>query len=186
MKFEYVILGLLALRPFSGYELGKYVEQEGRFLRSKVHLSQIYRLLARMVDSGWVYYEVSENDGRPDSKIYRLTAAGQAALRDWVESPYDPPSRFQDAEFMARFSFGGPLNRPVLLRLVRTELAARRAQVAKFRHRDRGVGRLDPIDGIDTVLSKRLSDLGHQQGTAAIDQWIGWLERILAELEAGS
>lgn len=52
MKFQHVILGLLSWRPFSGYELGKHLEREGRFIRSKVHLSQIYRLLSRMVDSG--------------------------------------------------------------------------------------------------------------------------------------
>ncbi|TDD90596.1 PadR family transcriptional regulator [Saccharopolyspora karakumensis] len=77
-----MILGLLSWRPFSGYELGKHLEREGRFIRSKVHLSQIYRLLSRMVDSGWASYEVQANDGRPDSKIYRLTETGEPPLSE--------------------------------------------------------------------------------------------------------
>jgi PadR family transcriptional regulator, regulatory protein AphA len=184
MKFEHVILGLLSWRPFSGYELGKYLEREGRFLRSKVHLSQIYRLLARMVDSGWVCYEVQENDGRPDSKIYRLTEEGEQVLREWVASPYEPPSKFTDPEFGVRFRYGGPLDRAALLRLVRTELDTRKAQVSLYRDRDRSIGPMQPIDGVDAVLAERLGDLAHEYGAAAMDRWIEWLERVLAELES--
>jgi PadR family transcriptional regulator, regulatory protein AphA len=183
MKFEHVILGLLSWRPFSGYELGKYLEREGRFLRSKVHLSQIYRLLSRMVDSGWVSYEVQENDGRPDSKIYRLTEDGERSLREWVASPYEPPSKFTDPEFNVRFHYGGPLDRAALLRLVRTELDTRKAQVSLYRNRDRSLGPMRPIDGVDEALAVRLGDLAHEHGAAAMDQWIEWLERVLVELE---
>jgi PadR family transcriptional regulator AphA len=182
MKFEHVILGLLSWRPFSGYDLAKYLEVEGRFIKNKVHLSQIYRLLARMVDSGWVSYRVSTNDGRPDAKIYQLTPLGAQILRDWVRSPYEPSTRFQDPEFMVRFNFGGPLDREALVRLVRTELDCRRTQVTRFRRRERHVRDLRPIDGVDAELVHRLSDLGHQHGAAAIDLWISWLERVLAEL----
>ncbi|HEY9292854.1 MAG TPA: PadR family transcriptional regulator [Microlunatus sp.] len=184
MKFEYVILGLLSWRPFSGYELAKHLEVEGRFIKNKVHLSQIYRLLARMVDSGWVSYQVSVNDGRPDAKIYRLTPLGEQTLRDWVRSPYEPSTRFQDPEFMVRFNFGGPLDLRALRLLVRTELECRQAQVARYRSRDRRVRDLDPIDGVDTDLVHRLSDLGHQHGAAAIDLWIDWLQQVLDELES--
>jgi DNA-binding PadR family transcriptional regulator len=183
MKFEHVILGLLSWRPFSGYDLAKYLEVEGRFIKNKVHLSQIYRLLARMVDSGWVSYRVSTNEGRPDAKIYELTPLGTQTLREWVRSPYEPSTRFQDPEFMVRFSFGGPLDREALIRLVRTELDCRRAQVGRFRSRERHVRDLRPIDGVDADLVHRLSDLGHQHGAAAIDLWISWLERVLAELD---
>lgn len=186
MKFEHVILALLSWRPFSGYELGRYLEREGRFLRSKVHLSQIYRLLARMVDSGWVYYEVIHNDGRPDSKVYRLTELGETTLRKWIASPYQPPSRFEDPEFRVRFRYGGPLDRDALLRLLHTELDARREQVQRFRHRDRDLGALEPIAGVDRALIRQLGELSHEQGAAAVDAWIAWLERVLAELEGTS
>lgn len=184
MKFEHVILGMLSWRPFSGYELAKYLEVEGSFMGPKVHLSQIYRLLARMTYSGWVHYEVSVNDGRPDSKIYRLTEEGTRELRDWAASPYETPVRFPDPEFSARFLFGGPVDRDALLRLVRTELEERRAQVATFRDRDRSIGPVDPIEGVDPGLVQRLGDLSHQLGAARKDLWIEWLEGVLGELEA--
>ena len=183
MKFKYVILGLLSWRPFSGYDLAKHLEVEGRFIKNKVHLSQIYRLLARMVDSGWVSYQVSVNDGRPDSKIYRLTPLGEQTLRDWVRSPYEPSTRFQDPEFMVRFTFGGPLDRDALLRLIRTELDCRRAQVARFRHRDRSITDLQPIEGVDTTMVDRVRELSHQHGAAATDAWVTWLEQVLTELD---
>lgn len=186
MKFEQMILGLLSLRPFSGYELGKYLEQEGRFFRSNVHLSQIYRSLARMVDSGWVSYSVVENDGRPDAKIYQLTDLGEQELRDWITSPYTPPSRFQDPEFKARFLLGGPFGEDALIELVRIELSARRMQMKEDRGRNRDLGLLAPIGGVDESLVHRLAQLAHEHGSSALDQWIDWLETVLWELTSGA
>lgn len=186
MKFEQMVLGLLSWRPFSGYELGKYLEREGRFFRSTVHLSQIYRTLSRMVDSGSVSFTVAENAGRPDSKLYQLTDQGAQELREWVNSPYVPSARFQDPEFKARFLLGGPFGRDGLVKLVQTELDTRRAEVVQFRDRDRDFGLLAPIPGVDDSLVRRLTDLAHEHGVNAMDQWISWLETVLAEITDGS
>jgi PadR family transcriptional regulator AphA len=184
MKFEYVILGVLSWRPMTGYELGKYLEVEGRFLKNKVHLSQIYRLLARMVDSGWLSFRTVVNDGRPDAKVYRLTPLGEQTLRDWVASPYVPSTRFQDPEFSVRFRYGGPIDPASVLRLLRTELQTRQDQVATYRTRQRALTGLRPVDGVDPELITRLGDLSHDYGAASVDLWIDWLERTLATLEA--
>lgn len=83
-----------------------------------------------------------------------------------------------------RFHYGGPLDRAALIRLVRTELETRKAEVSLYRDRDRSVGPMQPIDGADAALAQRLGDLAHDHGAAAMDLWIDWLERVLAELES--
>ncbi|MGY0022072.1 helix-turn-helix transcriptional regulator [Streptomyces sp. cg35] len=183
MRFEHVLLALLSYRPRSGYDLRKWVETEGQFVRSRAHHSQIYRLLARMVADGWVTYEVDPREGRPDAKVYRLTPQGRDVLLEWVHSPYDPPSRFQDVDFMARFQFAASLDTAAAIRLVETELAYRRAQIAQNRHRDRTMRFEDALPELDQEFAQRVSDEMHTYGTASVDRWVEWLERMLRLLE---
>ncbi|CAM3018564.1 helix-turn-helix transcriptional regulator [Prescottella defluvii] len=186
MKLETMILGLLSWRPFSGYDLGKYLRENGQFFRSNIQLSQIYRTLARMTEAGSVDFTLEVNDGRPDSKVYRLTEAGKRELREWVTSPYEPPSRWQDPEFMVRFLIGGPLDREALIRLVQTELDARRARIPVNRGRNLGLDHLDPIDEVNLDAVHRLISMAQHRGRKAVDEWIAWLETILEELSDGT
>ncbi len=183
MRFEFVLLALLGGRPLSGYDLCKWVETEGQFLRSRVHHSQIYRLLGRMVVDGWVVYEVDPREGRPDAKVYRLTPVGREALLAWVRSPYEPSSRFQDADFLVRFAFAAPLDRDAAIRLIRTELDHRREQIARNRHRDRTLRFEHPVPELDQELARVVGEELHQYGADAVDTWVAWLERMLRRLE---
>ena len=183
MQFEYVLLALLARRPLSGYDLRKWMDVEGQFLRSRAHHSQIYRLLSRMVTDGWVEYEVDPREGRPDAKVYRLTPIGRVALMEWVRSPYDPPSRFQDADFLSRFAFAAVLDREAAIGLIRTELAYRRDQISRNRNRDRTLHFESPLPELDQDLAREVAEELHQLGATAMDTWVQWLERMLTRLE---
>ncbi|MGI5471730.1 PadR family transcriptional regulator [Streptomyces sp. CA-132043] len=177
MTLDHVLLGLLAVRPRSGYDLQQWLEKEGGFLRSNIHRSQVYRTLNRMADTGWVAFALDPRDKRPDAKVYRLTEAGRAELLRWARAPYRPTSRFQDPDFMARFVFTGMVDTEALLDVVDTELAYRRAQVAASRGRDRSMHFEDSIPEIDEGRARLFHELAHQQGAGAVDAWIDWLER---------
>ncbi|GAA1928344.1 PadR family transcriptional regulator [Microbacterium aoyamense] len=184
MKFEHVLLGVLANKPYHGYELMKWFDVEGQFIRSNTHHSQIYRELARMVKNGLVEFEVDPREGRPDAKVYRITEIGQQVLLEWVRSPYQPTSRFQDADFNTRFSFTIGLDIEAALRVVETELAYRRAQVAASRVRKRGYVGVEPIPGLDMQRSARYGEQMHVFGADSVDRWMDWLEEIRALLIA--
>ncbi|MFI5806680.1 PadR family transcriptional regulator [Streptomyces sp. NPDC051561] len=186
MKFEHVLLGLLARRPYSGYDLRKWLETDGQFVWAKAHHSQIYRKLAQMESDGWVRHEVDSREGRPDAKVYRLTGRGRDVLLEWVHTPYEPLTRFQDTDFTARLSVAAPLDRDAAISLVRTELAYRRAQIAKNRNRDRTLHYEDPLPGLDQEIDAYLHDALHLLGAGAMDQWVAWLERTLLRLTAGN
>jgi DNA-binding PadR family transcriptional regulator len=84
---EYKLLGLLARQPMSGYDLASHLKQ--RFVPfGPVSHTQIYPALASLEQQGLVrYHIVEQHAGRPNKKVYELTEEGQAALRQWVESP---------------------------------------------------------------------------------------------------
>ncbi|MGW8760966.1 PadR family transcriptional regulator [Streptomyces sp. NPDC055815] len=176
VRFDRVLLALLAGRPRSGFDLGRWMETEGQFLRSRAHHSQIYRLLARMTDDGWVAFEVDPREKRPDAKVYRLTRRGKDVLWEWVRSPYEPTSRFQDPDFLARFAFTAPLDRQAAIRLIDTELAYRRDQIARSRDRDRTLLFEDPLPELDQSLAQELFDALHAHGASAVDAWVAWLQ----------
>ncbi|MGP3971451.1 PadR family transcriptional regulator [Streptomyces sp. 6N223] len=184
MKLEHVLLRLLATRSYSGYDLRKWLAGEGQFVSSRLHHSQIYRTLARMADRGWVVYRTDPRDGRPDAKVYRLTERGQAALLDWLRSPYQPTSRFTDSDFLNRFLIAAALDRELAIRLVTTELAHRREQIARFRPRDRTIAFEGPMPGLDPARHQAAADLVHQYGAGAVDGWVAWLQDALRRLEA--
>ena len=83
------LLGLLAARSWTGYELTSQVRRSLRFVWpvSEAHL---YREQRKLVELGWATC-VDEPAGRRTRKRYTITAAGRRALVDWLESaPTEP------------------------------------------------------------------------------------------------
>lgn len=80
MSLRYAILGLLARRPSSGYELTRTFD---RSLRTSWHAShsQIYPELAKLEAADLV--EIVGRGARR-SKTYAITTAGHAELRRWL------------------------------------------------------------------------------------------------------
>ena len=90
MSLRYAILGLLARRPSTGYELTQTFD---RSLRTSWHAShsQIYPELGKLERAGLV--EVVGRGARR-SKTYALTGAGRDELRHWlVEAEPDRSQR---------------------------------------------------------------------------------------------
>jgi len=80
MDIKTSCLGVLALRPASGYEIRKAFE-EGPFSHfAEGGFGSIYPALGKLTGEGLVTFEVEAQEKRPDKKIYQITDAGRAAL----------------------------------------------------------------------------------------------------------
>src|ERR1700710_642665 len=82
----YAVLGLLAERPHTGYDIARRMERPIGYFWTAQH-SQIYPELARLEADGLVRHRVVDGPGPRDTKRYRITPAGRAALRAWVDAP---------------------------------------------------------------------------------------------------
>ena len=98
----YGLLGLLAVRSWTGYELTQQVRRSLRFVwpASEGHL---YREQRRLVDLGWAVVQ-QEPAGQRSRNRYTITEAGRAALRDWLATEPEEP-HFQ-IEGVLRTFFG--------------------------------------------------------------------------------
>src|SRR5919108_6155342 len=84
MSLPYALLGLLAVKPRSGYELTKEFEGYlGRYAWQAGHTS-IYPELGKLAERGLV--EVT-HEGPRGSRTYALTPAGREELRTWLLEP---------------------------------------------------------------------------------------------------
>jgi PadR family transcriptional regulator AphA len=98
MTLRYALIGLLAWRPSSGYELTKLFAVSLAHAWPASH-SQIYPELARLVSERLI--EQTE-EGPRGRKTYAATPAGVAALREWMQSTepgYDRRSEADLREF---------------------------------------------------------------------------------------
>lgn len=181
MKFDDVLLALIARQRSSGYDLGRWLATEGIFIRANADQSQIYKTLSRLVDRGYLTFSVEKREGAPDAKVYALTEAGADRLERLTAVPYVPPPRWQEADFTAWYTLLGAIKPERVAALIDTELEFRRRQVAAFRERSRAVrvedGGLVPFD---VAAMERLFDDLHDYNTTAMDQWLTWLETAKA------
>jgi DNA-binding PadR family transcriptional regulator len=89
MALEHAILVALSERDGSGYELARRFDRSIGYFWPATH-QQIYRVLRRMDEAGWVTPTEIAQEGRPDKKVYRVSAAGRAELSRWLAEPEDP------------------------------------------------------------------------------------------------
>lgn len=87
---SYAILGLLNLKPWSAYELTQQAQRSLRYAWPKSE-SHLYAEPKRLVRLGFA--RVTEAPAGPvrTRQVYRITAAGRRALKQWLESEPAPP-----------------------------------------------------------------------------------------------
>jgi DNA-binding PadR family transcriptional regulator len=134
------ILGLLAYGERTPYELVKAAEATVGYFWAPAK-SQLYALLPRLVDDGLVALRRVGRAGHADRRLYSLTPAGEAALREWINAP-SPAEPSRNALLLQLFfgEFGDP---EALLEHVR----ARRHELEQLEHDLRRIERESPAEG---------------------------------------
>jgi PadR family transcriptional regulator AphA len=86
MSLKHAIIALLDLEKGTGYDLVKRFNSSIGHFWSSSH-QQVYQELGKLSDEGLVEFETVEQSGKPDKKVYHVTAAGTASLRAWLNQP---------------------------------------------------------------------------------------------------
>ena len=105
MAIEHSILGMLSLRPCSGYDLKAEFEKGGAALLSASSFGSIYPHLKRLEQDGLIEAQEEDSDGR-HKKIYDLTAKGWQELANWLEQASEYPVPMRD-ELLLKMLFWG-------------------------------------------------------------------------------
>lgn len=102
MDVKTVCLGMLTDGEASGYDLKKYFESSfGHFFAAG--FGSIYPALASLAEKELVTCRCVPQDGKPDRKVYRITAAGRQQLLCELDNP-NPTHKIR-SEFLATLCF---------------------------------------------------------------------------------
>jgi PadR family transcriptional regulator, regulatory protein AphA len=171
----YAVLGMLALRPATPYEITQQMQRSLDYCWPTSERS-LYDQPERLVAAGFASVSV-EDEGASARRRYAITAAGRAALQDWLATRPALP-RFQN-EPLLRVLFADQGTVEDLHRVledVRTHIAQRRRL---------GLAQLEPYRDGDGLFQERahivvlVADLISRL-MATVDDWAVEVERIVA------
>jgi DNA-binding PadR family transcriptional regulator len=125
---SFAILGLLAIQPWSTYELAQLMRRSLHFIWPRAE-SNLYAEPKRLVDAGLVAAEVGWNGDRKRT-VYSITPEGRAALRDWLAD--EPPSQRLESEAALRVLYGNLGSKEDLLAAIARIAADADASIRHF------------------------------------------------------
>jgi DNA-binding PadR family transcriptional regulator len=111
---SFAVLGLLAVQPWSTYELIGQMERSLGRIWPRAQ-SRLYEEPKKLVALGLATAS-SENVGRRPRSVYSITPEGRAALADWLTEPGEGPSI--EFEQLVKLSFADHGSREDALRTV--------------------------------------------------------------------
>jgi DNA-binding PadR family transcriptional regulator len=172
VALEHALLVSLSERPAAGLELARRFDRSIGFFWSATH-QQIYKVLRRMEDDGWVTARVIGQSGRPEKREYSVTDVGRKALADWIATTTPRPGfRSEIAVKMRGASYG---DRAALLANVAELVADHRTRLEHYEGMAaRDYPEPDRLTGhdLDTYLVLR-------GGILQETFWIAWLTEYL-------
>jgi PadR family transcriptional regulator, regulatory protein AphA len=169
---------MVAARPRSGYEIKTLVDSSARFFWAASY-GQIYPELKRLEDAGLIT-GADASQGARQRTVYRLTAKGKRAAREWIEGA---PQVFElrDEGLLALF-FAGAIE-PARTAEIARERAARSAAVAaELREIERQVDH--GHDGGGPEANPDAGSLTVLRYGIELNEWAAeWFERAAEKLE---
>jgi DNA-binding PadR family transcriptional regulator len=173
MALRYALIGLLASRPSTGYELTK------RFAASMAHVwpaghSQIYPELARLVADGLIE---QTGEGPRKSKTYAATADGVTALRGWMRTTEPDYGVRSDAQLRDFFLWSLPDDEAI---------AHIERDMAVYRQRLRELEELDCAMDWTSDPPTRAGRLTLEKGLLYYRMLVDWSDWAIAEIRRGA
>jgi PadR family transcriptional regulator AphA len=173
-----VILGMLAARPRSGYEIKQLVDSSARFFWAASY-GQIYPELKKLEQAGLIAGDDSSQGARQRT-TFKLTAKGRRAAREWIAGP--PEVLETRDEGLLMLFFAGSIEPQRGAEIARERAATSRAKAAELR-----------------AIADQVEETGSPEGAAAepdagsmtvlrygieMSEWAAeWFERAAEDLE---
>ena len=98
---SYAMLGMLAIRPWTTYELAKHMERGVSRLWPPSARSNLFNEPKKLVAHG-VAQATSETVGKRPRTVYSITAKGRRALKTWLATPGEP-TRLESEQLLKIF-----------------------------------------------------------------------------------
>lgn len=165
MTIEYALLGFLVQQPRHGYEIyQQLLAEDGLGLVWRLKQSQLYALLTKLEQQGYITATLEPQDARPPRKMLQLTAAGREVFLDWLRSPV-PQGRKMRLEFMAKLYFARLVEPAAVASLIDGQRDVCREWQASLQDQANALAKDHPFAG-----------LVHQFRLGQVEAMLNWLD----------
>lgn len=113
MSLKAALLGMIALKPASGYDIKRGIDRSIFFIWN-VTGPQIYNTLRALREEGLITSEFIPQKGKPEKQVHSITPAGRKALQDYVNQPVR--AAVTRDEVLLRIFFGNFADEAVVMR----------------------------------------------------------------------
>lgn len=175
---EHALLGFVHERPIHGYELYQQLSAPTGLRQVwRLKQSQLYALLAKLVEQGYLTSKVQIQETRPSRKIYTLTDEGRAAFLQWLHSPV-AHGRQMRLDFLAKLYFAQRQAPQVALALIEKQHEMCQTWLADARERAEAEADHQPLPYFSYAVN--------QFRVSQIESFLGWLVTCRQALAASS
>ena len=115
---SYTVLGILTLgKELSGYDIRQWTQGMNHFYSSPAQ-SQIYSELKRLEERGYVLSRMVAQEGKPDKRLYQITAAGMDEFKRWMASDELDTTTVMKHSVLLKLFFGHAATPAVLIEML--------------------------------------------------------------------
>ena len=174
---EFVILGLLALRAMTVYEINKALER-GVSLFYSASFGSINAAVGKMLAKGWISGQEAVENGR-NKRLFHLTPAGRQAFQNWLASEIEA-EKVKDPG-LTRLYFLGFSDPEERVRVLEAHLQHLRQTLGKLDVIHQQTANMQIPEELQTVAKFQLFTLQYGRDFYAFN--IRWYEALLESLK---
>ena len=177
MALTHTILATLGNEAFSGYDLWKkFTECTNHYW--KASQQQVYRELSKLETQGAIAPEVVSQEGRPDKKLYRITAIGKEILTTWITEPSEPMAVRE--ELLVKVLAGHLVSSEVIIQELerRRQIHSERLAACKDKEQEM-LGESEELSATQKCVYLTL-----RRGIRYETQWVEWCEEAIAAFQS--
>ena len=157
LTVEYALLGFVYEQPTHGYAIYQQLsDPPGLWQVWRMKQSQLYALLTKLEDEGYLVTTLQPQAARPPRKIYSLTAVGRTTFEQWLVTAVTH-GRQMRLEFLAKLYFAYRQGPAIVQPLLEQQIRACRRWLAEAQTQPTTTQAADPF--ADAVYQFRLTQI---------------------------
>jgi len=170
-----VLLGLLAIEPMSGYDLGQTIRASvGHFWNESY--GQIYPSLKKLAQGGFVTSKTERQKRKPDRHVYSITKKGRERLAKWLAVP--PQPEIPRNELLLKLFFGKQVPAEILIGYVERMAEEHRTLLQVLKRAER-----EQIDKNQRYPGAPYWRMAAHFGQMEMEAHLRWAQEAVAELK---
>ncbi|GAA1570396.1 PadR family transcriptional regulator [Actinomadura kijaniata] len=171
------VLGLLLESPAHPHAMAATLRERGMDRAFKVTTGSLYDVVRALERAGWIEARETVRVGaRPERTVYQHTALGRREFVRWVDELIRRPAD-EYPRFLSAVSYLGALGPEGAVAALRERAERVRASLEEVRREHRAV--------LESGAVPRLFVVEAEYAVRVQEAELGWLEEIVADIEAG-